>query len=73
MYLFTDSGASINFTGCTFSDNRAINGASGSGGIYYYKALVCVPSKRKKECDEFLLVIGEIKELCYDKYILEHV
>lgn len=163
MYLLTDSGASINFTGCTFSDNRAINGASGSGGggwiknqsqdsgisamltdatlnnnqasahaggmalyagagtflfqmtggtvsdnlasqkgggfvisnegngtltfeqsvfsqntggrsgggIYYYKAMVCVPSKRKKECDEFLLVIGEIKELCYDKYILE--
>lgn len=32
IYLLTDSGANVNFSKSTFTGNKAVNGASGSGG-----------------------------------------
>lgn len=37
LYLLTDAGASVDFTGCVFTGNRAINGASGTGGGIWIK------------------------------------
>lgn len=34
IYLLADSGGVMNFSGSSFTDNKAINGASGSGGIF---------------------------------------
>lgn len=37
IYLLADSGAAVNFSGSSFTDNKAINGASGSGGGIFIK------------------------------------